>query len=59
MVVVDTDQGIGEVAAWIRKVLRAGHYLAYMDPLDEDVGREGARGVMRLDKLSELISSIN
>jgi hypothetical protein len=48
VVIVDTDHlwGIGGDAAWVRKVLRAGHHVAYMDPLDEDAGREGARGAM-------------
>jgi hypothetical protein len=48
VVIVDTDHlwGIGGDAAWVRKVFRAGHHPAYMDPLDEDKGREGARGAM-------------
>jgi hypothetical protein len=48
VVIVDTEHlwGIGGDAAWVRKVLRAGHHLAYMDPLDEVLGREGARGAM-------------
>jgi hypothetical protein len=48
VVIVDTDHlwGIGGDAAWVRKVLSAGHHVAYMDPLDEDAGREGARVTM-------------
>jgi len=48
VVIVDTDHlwGIGGDAAWVRKVLSAGHHVAYMDPLDEDARREGARGAM-------------
>jgi hypothetical protein len=46
VVIVDTDHlwGIGGDAAWVRKVLQAGHHLAYMDPLDEDPGLEGLGG---------------
>jgi hypothetical protein len=48
VVIVDTDHlwGIGGDAEWVRKVLSAGHRVAYMDPLDEDAGREGVRGEM-------------
>lgn len=48
VVIVDTDHlwGIGGDAEWVRKVFKAGHHVAYMDPLDEDAGREGARGAM-------------
>jgi hypothetical protein len=49
VVIVDTDHlwGIGGDAEWVRKVFRAGHHLAYMDPLDEDKEREEARVAMR------------
>ena len=48
IVIVDTDHlwGIGGDAEWVRKVFEAGHHLAYMDPLDEDEVREGARRAM-------------
>jgi hypothetical protein len=48
IVIVDTDHlwGIGGDAAWVRKVFGAGHHLAYMDPLDDDPVREGARRAM-------------
>jgi hypothetical protein len=32
----------------VRKVLDAGHHVAYMDPLDKDAGREGAVGRISL-----------
>ena len=48
VVIVDTDHlwGIGGDADWVRRVLSAGYHVAYMDPLDEDAAREGARRAM-------------
>ncbi|HEY9422894.1 MAG TPA: DUF4038 domain-containing protein [Thermoanaerobaculia bacterium] len=48
VVLVDTDHlwGIGGDAGWIWKVFLRGHHPIYMDPLDDDPIREGARRAM-------------
>lgn len=46
--VLDTDHlwGIVGDATWIWKAVLRGYHLLYMDPLDDDPGREGARRAM-------------
>ncbi len=48
VVIVDTDHlwGIGGDADWVRRMFRLGYQVLYMDPLDEDPVREGARRAM-------------
>jgi hypothetical protein len=64
VVLVDTDHlwGIGGDAGWIWKVFLRGHHPIYMDPLDDDPVREGARRAMgdtlRLSKRIDLASCV-
>jgi hypothetical protein len=48
VVLLDTDHlwGVGGDAAWIWKAFLRGHHPVYMDPLDADPVRQGARQAM-------------
>ena len=64
VVLVDTDHlwGIGGGRDWVWKTFLRGHHPIYMDPLDNDPDREGARRAMgdtlRLSRRIDLAASV-